>query len=173
MTILTGTALFLLAVVALAFVPGKLVLRWLKASVSPLEDVTLSLVLGLIVSGCVYWAVAFLGGERLYFLWPVLVSAAFAFVNRHSLRAFFSSRSRRAAAHAGEARRSAWQRQHVALTAVLVLGVGTLAVLPQYYSNLATRTDGTLRINHLNDPVFHLAIANELTHSVPPQVPFC
>ena len=47
MQIVFGACLFVIAVILLAYVPGKLLLIALKRTVSPLEDVTLACVLGL------------------------------------------------------------------------------------------------------------------------------
>jgi hypothetical protein len=41
-------------------VPGKLLLIALKRALTPLEDVTLACVLGLVVSGLVYWLMSLL-----------------------------------------------------------------------------------------------------------------
>ena len=54
MQLLFGTCLFLIAVVLLAYVPGKLLLFLLRRTLTPLEDVTLACFLGLIVSGLIY-----------------------------------------------------------------------------------------------------------------------
>ena len=54
---------------------------------------------------------------------------------------------------------------------MIALGFAVLAVLPFYYCNLTLRSDGTMRVTGVYDVFFHIAIANELTHSVPPQAP--
>src|SRR6266487_1352576 len=105
MQIFFGACLFFVAVILLAYLPGKLALLLLKRTLSPLEDVTLACVLGFVVGG------------------------------------------------------------------VVALGVTVLAVLPQYYTNLTRRADGTMRVHPVPDVFFHIAIANELTHAVPPQSP--
>ena len=46
-----------------------------------------------------------------------------------------------------------------------------LAFLPLYNTNLTWRTDGTMRVHPLRDVFVRIAIANELTHTVPPQSP--
>jgi hypothetical protein len=46
-----------------------------------------------------------------------------------------------------------------------------LALLPQYYTNLTRRPDGTMRVYPVPDVFLHIAIANELTHTIPPQAP--
>ena len=59
MQIFFGTCLFFVAVILLAYVPGKLLLIALKRALTPLEDVTLACVLGLVMSGVVYWLMMF------------------------------------------------------------------------------------------------------------------
>ena len=48
MQLFFGTCLFFIAVVLLAYMPGKLLLIALKRALTPLEDVTLACVLGLV-----------------------------------------------------------------------------------------------------------------------------
>src|SRR3954449_161800 len=71
MQLFFGTCLFFIAVVLLAYVPGKLLLIALKRALTPLEDVTLACVLGLVLSGLVYWLMTFAHQERFYLLWPL------------------------------------------------------------------------------------------------------
>ena len=73
-----GALLFLLATAALAYVPGALLLLLLKRSLSSAEYITLSCVIGLVVSAGVYWLFGFVHLFRLYFLWPLLATAVFA-----------------------------------------------------------------------------------------------
>ncbi len=54
---------------------------------------------------------------------------------------------------------------------MIALGVMMLALLPQYYTNLTLRADGTMRVHAIPDAFFHLAVVNELAHSIPPQAP--
>ena len=70
MQIVSGACLFVIAVILLAYVPGKLLLIALKRTLSPLEDVTLACLLGLVLSGLVYWLMTFANQGRLYLLWP-------------------------------------------------------------------------------------------------------
>ena len=71
MQIFFGACLFFVAVIMLAYVPGKLLLMALNRTLSPLEDVTLACVLGLVVSGLVYWLMTFAHQGRFYLLWPL------------------------------------------------------------------------------------------------------
>ena len=75
MQIVFGACLFVIAVILLAYVPGKLLLIALKRTLSPLEDVTLACVLGLIVSGLVYWLITFAHQGRFYLVWPLTTAA--------------------------------------------------------------------------------------------------
>ena len=163
---------FLAAVVVLAYCPGKLALERFNPVLSPLEDLTLSLVFGLIVSGGVYWLVAFCGGAHYYYLWPLAVAACFVFTRRRHLKGLRGWRLGGVAPGTATARRSKWQGQHWALAAVIALGVLMLSVLPQYYGNLTFDSAGGLkRVDDFPDAVLHVAIASELTHAVPPQAP--
>src|SRR6266581_8824613 len=74
MQIVFGACLFAIAVILLAYVPGKLLLIALKRALTPLEDVTLACVLGLVVSGVVYWLMMFAHQGRFYLLWPLIVT---------------------------------------------------------------------------------------------------
>ena len=65
------------AVILLAYVPGKLLLIALKRALTPLEDVTLACVLGLVVSGLVYWLMTFANQGRFYFFWPLITAGIF------------------------------------------------------------------------------------------------
>src|SRR5438067_11626302 len=75
MQIFFGTCLFFVAVVMLAYVPGKLLLMALKRTLSPLEDLTLACFLGLIISGLAYWLVTFAQYTRFYCLLPLATAA--------------------------------------------------------------------------------------------------
>jgi hypothetical protein len=170
MQIFFGACLFFLAVVLLAYVPGKLLLLFLKRTLSPLEDATLACVLGLVASALVYWLIAFAHQARFYLVWPVATAAVFVWLYGSKRKALL----RNSVEHASSCEESAKQsrdRSGLALAGVLALGIVALAFLPFYYTNLTWRTDGTMRVNPVPDVIFHIAIANELTHTIPPQAP--
>ena len=75
-----GTCLFFIAVILLAYVPGKLLLIALKRTLTPLEDVTLACVLGLVVSGLVYWLMTFAHQGRFYLIWPLTAAGVFVWL---------------------------------------------------------------------------------------------
>ena len=77
MQIVSGACLFVIAIILLAYVPGKLLLIALKRTLSPLEDVTLACFLGLIVSGLAYWLITYTHQARFFLVWPLMTAAVF------------------------------------------------------------------------------------------------
>lgn len=84
MHFLSATGLFFLAVAGLAYLPGEVLLLFLKRKLSPLEDVCLASSVGLLMSGLVYWLMGFGHQGRLYLLWPVTSLTLFLFL--HAIR---------------------------------------------------------------------------------------
>lgn len=80
MQIVSGACLFVIAVILLAYVPGKLLLIALKRTLSPLEDVTLACFLGLIVSGLAYWLITYTHQARFFLVWPLMTAAVFVWL---------------------------------------------------------------------------------------------
>jgi hypothetical protein len=169
MQIFFGACLFVVAVVLLAYLPGKLLLVFFKRRLSPLEDVTLACFLGLIVSGLVYWLFAFAHQARLYVVWPLATGVIFfwLYAGKRSLLL----RQSLAVPPQGEAEKRSRDRSAFVFAGVIALGIVVLAYLPFYYTNLTLRSDGTMRVYPLSDVLFHIALANELTHTIPPQTP--
>ena len=170
MQIFFGACLFSIAVILLAYVPGKLLLIALKRALTPLEDVTLACVLGLVVSGLVYWLMTFANQGRFYFLWPLIAAGIFVCVNRNTWR----SRLKNSSSIEPLSKESATPSRDASilvLAGVLALGIVALAYFPGYYTNFTWQPDGTMRAYPISDVLFHVAIANELTHTVPPQAP--
>ena len=81
MQIVFGACLFVIAVILLAYVPGKLLLMALKRALTPLEDVTLACVLGLVVSGVVYWLMTFAQQGRFYLVWPLTAAGVYVWLH--------------------------------------------------------------------------------------------
>ena len=170
MQIVSGTCVFVIAAILLAYVPGKLLLIPLKRTLSPLEDVTLACFLGLIVSGLVYWLMAFGHQGRLFFLWPLIAAGVCVWLFT-AKRKSLSGNSAFLAAHPGDGATASCDGGNFVLAAVLLLGIAGLAYFPLYYTNFTSHADGTMRVYPVSDVLFHIAIANELTHTVPPQAP--
>jgi hypothetical protein len=169
MQIFFGAYLFFIAVILLAYIPGKLALLLLKRTLSAMEDVTLACVFGLLMSGLAYWPIAFAHQARLYVLWPLANTAVFIWL--HSSRWKSLLRQSKLPPLDEESARRSCDRSRLALVGVVALGVAVLALLPQYYTNLTPRADGTMRVRPIPDVFLHIAIANELTHTIPPQAP--
>jgi len=170
MQIFFGACLFVVAVVLLGYVPGKLLLIALKRTLSPLEDVTLACFVGLIVSGVAYWLISFAHQARLYLLWVLATAVAFVWLYGTKTKTLWRY-STKPASLSPESGAVSCDRSGVALGGVIVLGVIVLAFLPFYYTNLTWRADGTMRAYPVPDVVLHIAMANELTHTVPPEAP--
>jgi hypothetical protein len=170
MQLFFGTCLFFIAVVLLAYMPGKLLLVLLRRTVTPLEDVTLACFLGLIVSGLVYWLITFAHQSRLYFIWPLATAAVFIWLQGRTTRSLLR-RSANVDVSKQQSAKRAYDRSLLVFAGIVALGVIALAFLPIYYTNLTSRADGTMHVYPVPDVLFHIAVANELTHTIPPQAP--
>jgi len=170
MQLFLGTCIFLIAVVLLAYVPGKLLLGLLRRTLTPLEDATLACFLGLIVSGFVYWLITFGHQSHLYFIWPVGTGAVFIWLQSRSTRSLLRQSANIELSNK-ESAKPAFDRSLLVFAGIVALGVIALAFLPIYYTNLTSRADGTMRVYPVPDVLFHVALANELTHTIPPQAP--
>ena len=170
MQIVFGACLFVIAVILLAYVPGKLLLIALKRTLSPLEDVTLACFLGLIVSGLAYWLITYAHQARFFLVWPLMTAAVFVWLYASKTKTLWRH-SPKQTSLSPESAAVSRDRSGVALAGVIALGIVVLAFLPFYYTNLTPRADGTMRAYPVPDVVLHIAIANELTHTIPPQAP--
>jgi hypothetical protein len=170
MQILFGACLFFVAIAMLTYGPGKLLLLLLKRTLSPIEDVTLACVLGLLVSGLVYWLIAFAYQARTYVLWPLATIALLVYLHARNWKSRFGH-FEKLAPHNEETVRRSCDRSGLAVAGIVALGITALTILPQHYTNLTRRPDGTMRVRPIPDVFLHIAIANELTHTVPPQSP--
>lgn len=151
---------FIAVTLVLIVVPGRQILRWAVGEVSSrAEEMVLSLTLGALGASGLYWIL--LRGQlvELFWIWP-LVAAAAALKDRGSLACFVSGLFRRPSP------------SEVALLAAACTACLPLIVVPLYYRNLSLDSSGGLAFYPFPDVVLHLAAAQELTHSVPPQVPF-
>ena len=142
-------------VLSVAYAPGALLLHLLKRSLTPLEHVSLSVTLGLVTSAVVYWLIPLAAYPAFFVAWPVVAVGALLYLRRRDLPKI----------------RFELERSYAALLAVLVLGVIVLVKLPLFFGNLTIASDGGMTVVPISDPLLHLAIANELTHTVPPANP--
>jgi hypothetical protein len=170
MQIFLGACLFFAAVAMLAYVPGKLLLILLKRTLGPVEDFTLACVLGLVVSALTYWLMALAHQAHVYVLWLLATTGFFFYLHAGKWKSVFGP-FEKVTPHNKETVRPSRDRSGLALAGVVALGVAVLALLPQHYTNLTRRADGTMRAHPVPDVFLHIAIANELTHTIPPQAP--
>ena len=169
MQIISGACVFVIAVIFLAYVPGKLLLIALKRTLTPLEDVTLACVLGLVVSGFVYWLMMFAHQGRFYLFWPLTAAGVCVWLLTTKQKSILNNSERVEPRSQGSAMRV--RDASLVLVGVVALGIAALAYFPGYYTNFTWQPDGTMRVYPISDVLFHVAIANELTHTVPPQAP--
>src|SRR5215475_14086183 len=170
MQIFFGTCLFSIAVILLAYIPGKLALLLLNRALSRLEDVTLACVVGLVVSGLAYWLIAFTHRAHIYVVWPLVCTALFVYLKAPQWKSL-SQQSTKLAHFDEESAKGPRDRSSLALLGMIAIGIAVLALLPLYYTNLTLRADGSMRVDPTPDAFLHIAFANELTHTVPPQTP--
>ena len=169
MQIVSGACLFVIAVILLAYVPGKLLLIALRRRLSPLEDVTLACFLGLIASGLAYWLFMYTHQVRFFLVWPLMTSAAFVwlYARRTKTLAGVIPRSNRPCPQ----RAPQWCVTHlVPPWPELLRSELSDWHSAFYYANLTPRADGTMRACPVPDVILHIAIY-ELTYTIPPQAP--
>ncbi len=149
-------ALFLLGTLTLGYAPGALVLHLLKRSLTPLEHVSLSLTLGLVTSAALYWVMRTAGAPALFMAWPVATTGLLLYLRRPRVRLKPDT---------------TWEWSHAALLAVIAVGVFVMVRLPLFFGNLTVAPHRGLSVVPIGDPLLHVAIAHELTHTIPPQNP--
>lgn len=150
---------FLVSVAILFVLPGRWVVRRLGLRGAFLEELLLSLVLGMVSTCLVYWLAFWLRIPWLAWLW-VLAGAAAALPAARRL------------ARREQMALPALRPAHGLLLAVLAAACLPMAALPFYYPNLARTPDGGLTFIGIRDLLLHSSVTGELTHTVPPQVPF-
>lgn len=154
---LVALVVFLCSLWLIAYLPGRALLALVRVRMEALELAVVSLTLGLVASAAVYWVLASLGLRSVFWSWPL-----FAGLLLWRLR---EKGPRRAGAEgvAGD---------FAAVGALVALAIVALGFAPFYYRNLVPTPDGGLTFYPLADLVLHLSLAQELTHTIPPTVPF-
>ncbi len=151
---------FLILVVVLVWVPGAILLDLARVRARVLDDLALSLVAGTAAAAAAYWLTARMGARSLFFLWPAGCVAGACWGWRRQVERFVGL---------GTALRR-WAT--LAALALLALSLAPYTFLPLFYSNLAPLPDGGLTFYHLPDLVLHASVAQEVSHAIPPAVPF-
>jgi hypothetical protein len=146
--------------VVLVVVPGAIVLDLARVRARALDDLALSLVAGTGAAALVYWLAGWLDARAAFVLWPLacLVAAA---------RTWPRQRERLLALRAAVRRPAT-----LVPLSVVALSLLPLTFLPLYYANLAPLADGGFRFYALPDLVLHASMSQEVTHSIPPAIPF-
>lgn len=150
---------FLAAIGILFLIPGRLMIRLLQLRGAFLELLLLATVLGAVTTSVCFVAASWAGMPMLTWLW-VGVAAVALLLEFRPLWA------------AGAVLRHAPNASHVLLLCALATVYVIPAVAPYCWPNLSLLSSGKLTYVDLPDLVLHASIASELTHSMPPQVPF-
>jgi hypothetical protein len=150
---------FVMAAFIFIYVPGSRLVAWLGLlfETTTLERTMLALALGIPTSSAVYWLCGYFHARPLFCVWPVLCLLA---------GRLWRGRMDRAQPAATESIPLA------SLVLVWLVVLLPLAVLPMCFRNLSPTPGGGLAVYATPDATLHLAIANELTHTIPPQNPF-
>jgi hypothetical protein len=149
---------FVVATVLLIWLPGRFVLDSLRVEAPALERFLFAMVLGMLTSTAVYWLLSVAGVPWLTIGW-VAVAAVFT-IWRLRL------------GESGRGQSVALRLEHGLLAAIVCAGLAIFALLPDYWRNVSEQPDGSLRAFPVDDVVFHLSLTRELTHTVPPEVPY-
>ena len=139
MQIFFGTCLFFVAVIMLAYLPGKLLLVLLRRTLTPLEDVTLACVLGLVLSGLVYWLMTFAHQGRFYLVWPLIAAGVCVWLYGSKRKSLLSNSASFEPLSQGSATPPR-DKSTLVLAGVLVLGIIALAFFPLYYTNFTWKS---------------------------------
>ena len=138
--------------------PGHLLLLILRVSAAPLDRLALMLAVGMSVSGVVYWLCTYWRVPHLFRAWPLVLLLVWAHPRYRPRRP--------------QASRLCVRYAHSLLLATLGSTLVPLFVSPLYFQNLSRRPDGQWAIYPLADVIARVAIAAELTHTIPPQNPY-
>jgi hypothetical protein len=160
---------FLVALVFLVYLPGRFVIQTARLRLAPVELLMLAMVLGMTVGSVIYWFAGILRVPGLFLLWPGGASIVVLYRSRNVW-----STLRRSDVFRWDDK-SKLDGSHLWLTALILMAWGLLAIVPFYYQDLALLPENGMSIGHsaaFPDVFLHLSLANELSHTVPPQVPF-
>jgi hypothetical protein len=155
-----GFPRFVAGVVVLLYLPGRLWLKRADLGLRPVEDFTLSLMLGTATSSFLYWILGYLELSQFFILWPPAAFLAWL---------YSWTRDRNWKRHSSVL---SFNFSHLLLLLLFFMSLVPLFLLPTYYANFDLTSEGHLAIWPIADTFLHVAISQELTHSIPPQVPF-
>src|ERR1041385_3984171 len=79
MPIVGPLVLFLFAAALLAYIPGRLALRFARLSVSGLDNIALSLNLGLVISAIFFWLLSYFSIQQHFIYYALAGAGVFAY----------------------------------------------------------------------------------------------
>ncbi|MDW7761172.1 MAG: hypothetical protein SCM96_11115 [Acidobacteriota bacterium] len=152
------TGLFLLGLFVGVYVPGTVLCALAKLETGRLERFTLALIFGMTASTFIYRIAGIVGAEWIFWIWLVL--AGLVWIARivaapPSLSAF------------------RFRITPVGLGCVVLAAGLTALLVTDNYRNAMTLPDGSQRLHmRYYDGFTRSALVRELSHSIPPQMPF-
>jgi hypothetical protein len=147
---------FLGSVGAMFVLPGVMLLRWLRLRPALVETLAVAACLGMAATCTLYGVLAWLGVPALLWLWLLI--------------ALWQARPLRWRFWGGAA---PLRPEHMLLLLALAAAWLPILVIGFYCRNLSLTGDGGMSYFAFPpDIALHTAIAGELTHTVPPQVPY-
>ena len=149
---------YILGLLLFVYVPGRAILWAARVEAGRLANTILSLALGLTSTAVIYKFAGFLNAEAVFFLW-ILAGAVF----------FVFKIVKRPPRGAAPALRVTPEGIGLACVALAVL----LMLVADNYRNALPQPDGSIVVNtRAYDGFLRDAVVRELSHTIPPQMPF-
>lgn len=149
---------FLLAIFFIVYVPGQAFVWLIKLKVTRLESITLSLVLGMTSSTLVYRISGIINFWLLFIMWLAALFVIFLYkiIKNPPKKEDF-----------------AFSITWVGIVFILIAIFVVCVLFLDNYRNGIIQKDGSVRLNmHYLDGFVRNAVVRELSHSIPPQMPF-
>ena len=154
-----GFPAFLVTVWTLCYLPGAALLPR-QPETTPIERVSLRLVVGMTATLALYGLLRRAGFAGLFWLWPLGSLAAVVLRSRPVAWPALRWHARVPPAY--------WL-----LLALIIVELGLLVCIPGYFSNFVRYADGSMSYDVSSaDSLLHTSLARELTHAIPPGAPF-
>jgi hypothetical protein len=149
---------YIVGLLLIVYVPGRAILWAARLEAGRLANTTLSLVLGLTSTAVIYKLAGFLKAEAVFFFWILACAVFFVFKS--------VKRSPRGPARAFRVTPEGIGLACVALAVLLML-------VADNYRNALPQPDGSIIVHtRAYDGFLRDAVVRELSHTVPPQMPF-
>ena len=149
---------YLFGILVFVYIPGRVILRAAGLEPGRPAAMALSLALGLTSTVVIYKFAAFAGAQIIYFLWVLACSAVLAL---------------RAVKHPPRLRDLAFRITPAGAGLAIVAASVLLMLVADNYRNALRQPDGSVIVHtRAYDGFLRDAVVRELSHSVPPQMPF-